>query len=74
VIAIEPPPPQAQGVDGEQRKRRPSANWSCTKCLGVMDRFTRECLALEVDTSLTDRRVVAVLNLRLGIKPEAVEA
>ena len=38
------------------------------RCLGVMDRFTRECLAIEVDTSLTGRRVVAVLNLLVAMR------
>jgi len=33
-----------------------------------MDRFTRECLAIEVDTSLTGRRVVAVLNLLVATR------
>ncbi len=32
------------------------------RCLNVVDDCTRECLAIEVDTSLTGRRVVAVLE------------
>jgi len=32
------------------------------RCLTIVDDCTRECLAIEVDTSLTGRRVVAVLE------------
>jgi putative transposase len=32
------------------------------RCLVIVDDCTRECLAIEVDTSLTGRRVVGVLN------------
>jgi len=32
------------------------------RCLAIVDDCTRECLALEVDTSLTGQRVVAVLT------------
>jgi putative transposase len=32
------------------------------RCLTIVDDCTRECLAIEVDTSLTGRRVVAVLD------------
>lgn len=32
------------------------------RCLNVVDDFTRECLAIEVDTSLPGRRVVSVLE------------
>ncbi|MFZ8987538.1 MAG: DDE-type integrase/transposase/recombinase, partial [Steroidobacteraceae bacterium] len=32
------------------------------RCLVIVDDCTRECLAIEVDTSLTGRRVVAVLE------------
>jgi putative transposase len=32
------------------------------RCLNIVDDCTRECLAIEVDTSLTGRRVVAVLE------------
>lgn len=32
------------------------------RCLNVVDDFTKECLAIEVDTSLPGRRVVAVLE------------
>jgi putative transposase len=32
------------------------------RCLNIVDDCTRECLAIEVDTSLTGRRVVAVLQ------------
>lgn len=32
------------------------------RCLNIVDDFTRECLAIEVDTSLTGRRVVNVLE------------
>lgn len=33
------------------------------RTLNVIDRFTRECLVIEVDTSITGQRVVAVLAL-----------
>lgn len=32
------------------------------RCLAIVDDYSRECLALEVDTSITGRRVVAVLE------------
>ena len=32
------------------------------RCLNVVDDFTRECLAIEVDTSWPGRRVVSVLE------------
>ncbi len=32
------------------------------RCLNIVDDCTRECLAIEVDTSLTGKRVVAVLD------------
>lgn len=32
------------------------------RCLTIVDDFSRECLAIEVDTSITGRRVVAVLE------------
>ncbi len=32
------------------------------RCLNIVDDFTKECLAIEVDTSLPGRRVVAVLE------------
>ncbi len=35
------------------------------RCLTIVDDFSRECLALEVDTSINGRRVAAVLD-RLG--------
>jgi putative transposase len=39
------------------------ANGRTFRTLNIVDRFTRECLAIEVDTSLTGSRVVAVLAL-----------
>ena len=32
------------------------------RCLNIVDDFTRECLAIEVDSSLTGRRVVDVMR------------
>jgi putative transposase len=32
------------------------------RCLNIVDDFTRECLAIEVDSSLTGRRVVDVMK------------
>ncbi|MGB9332439.1 MAG: IS3 family transposase [Steroidobacteraceae bacterium] len=32
------------------------------RCLAIVDDFSRECLVLEVDTSITGKRVVAVLE------------
>ncbi|RFP08158.1 hypothetical protein D0T23_30485 [Duganella sp. BJB475] len=32
-------------------------------CLNIVDDFTKECLVIEVDTSLPGQRVVAVLEL-----------
>ena len=32
------------------------------RCLNIVDDFTKECLAIEVDTSLPGRRVVNVLE------------
>jgi putative transposase len=32
------------------------------RCLAIVDDFSRECLVLEVDTSITGRRVVCVLE------------
>jgi putative transposase len=32
------------------------------RCLNIVDDFTKECLAIEVDTSLPGRRVVGVLE------------
>ena len=42
-----------------------TANGNRLKILTLMDEATRECLALEVDTSLTGKRVCGVLN-RVG--------
>jgi putative transposase len=53
---------------------RPNERWSMDfvhdyladrrklRTFNVVDAFTRECLAIEVDTSLPARRVVAVLD------------
>jgi putative transposase len=38
------------------------------RTLNIVDRFTRECLAIEVDTSLTGRRVAAVLGLLVAMR------
>ncbi|MGA3035748.1 MAG: DDE-type integrase/transposase/recombinase [Terracidiphilus sp.] len=38
------------------------ANGRAVRVLGVMDTFTRECLALEVDTSFASPRVTRVLD------------
>jgi putative transposase len=38
------------------------------RTLNIVDRFTRECLAIEVDTSLTGHRVVAVLALLVAMR------
>jgi putative transposase len=38
------------------------------RTLNVVDRFTRECLVIEVDTSITGHRVVAVLALLVAMK------
>ena len=38
------------------------ANGRAVRVLGVVDTFTRECLALEVDTSFASRRVTRVLD------------
>ena len=32
------------------------------RCLNIVDDFTKECLAIEVDTSLPGKRVVSVLE------------
>jgi len=56
------------------RPDRPNRRWSldfmsdtlldgrCFRTLNVVDDFTRECLAIEVDTSIPGRRVVRVLE------------
>jgi putative transposase len=44
------------------------ANGRTFRTLNIVDRFTRECLAIEVDTSLTGSRVVAVLALVAAIR------
>jgi len=53
---------------------RPNQSWSMDfvldglvdgrrlRCLNIVDDFTKECLAIEVDTSLPGRRVVSVLE------------
>lgn len=53
---------------------RPNESWSMDfvsdglvdgrrlRCLNIVDDFTKECLAIEVDTSLPGRRVVSVLQ------------
>jgi len=41
------------------------------RTLNVVDRFTRECLVIEVDTSITGRRVVAVLALLVAMRGPA---
>jgi putative transposase len=38
------------------------ADRRAVRVLNVVDAFTRECLTIEVDTSLSARRVVAVLD------------
>jgi putative transposase len=44
------------------------------RTLNVVERFTRECLVIEVDTSITGRRVVAVLALLVAMrgKPQSI--
>jgi len=44
------------------------------RTLNVIDRLTRECLVIEVDTSLTGQRVVAVLALLVAMrgKPQSI--
>jgi len=44
------------------------------RTLNLIDRFTRECLAIEVDTSLPAARVVRVLERVIGVagKPESI--
>jgi putative transposase len=44
------------------------------RTLNVVDRFTRECLAIEIDTSITGTRVVAVLALLVAMrgKPQSI--
>ena len=44
------------------------------RTLNVVDRVTRECLVIEVDTSITGKRVVAVLALLVAMrgKPESI--
>jgi putative transposase len=44
------------------------------RTLNVVDRFTRECLLIEIDTSITGQRVVAVLALLVAMvgKPESI--
>lgn len=44
------------------------------RTLNVIDRFTRECLVIEVDTSITAQRVVAVLALLIAMhgKPQSI--
>ena len=44
------------------------------RCLNVVDDCTRECLAIEVDTSLTGRRVAAVLERLADVRglPESI--
>jgi putative transposase len=44
------------------------------RTLNVVDRFTRECLAIDVDSSITGTRVVAVLALLVAMngKPESI--
>jgi putative transposase len=44
------------------------ANGRTFRTLNIVDRFTRECLAIEVDTSLTGSRVVAVLGLAVAMR------
>lgn len=43
-------------------------------CLAIVDDFSRECLAAEVDTSITGRRVVAVLERLRDLRdlPESI--
>jgi len=38
------------------------------RTLNIVDRFTRECLVIEVDTSITGKRVVAVLALLIAMR------
>jgi putative transposase len=44
------------------------------RCLAIVDDFSRECLAAEVDTSITGRRVVAVLERLRDLRglPESI--
>jgi putative transposase len=44
------------------------------RTLNVIDRFTGECLVIEVDTSMTGQRVVAVLALMVAMrgKPQSI--
>jgi putative transposase len=38
------------------------ANGQALKCLGIVDEYTRECLALEPDTRIDARRVIEILE------------
>ncbi len=44
------------------------ANGRAVRVLGVVDTFTRECLALEVDTSFASRRVTRVLDEIIAVR------
>jgi putative transposase len=50
------------------------ANGKTFRTLNIVDRFTRECLAIEVDTSLVGARVVAALSLLVAThgKPQNI--
>jgi putative transposase len=76
-IEREAQPEKATGVRACSPRVRPTApnqEWSldfvhdrlasgrAVRVLGVVDTFTRECLALEVDTSFASRRVTRVLD------------
>jgi transposase InsO family protein len=45
-----------------------AANGQTTRVLTVVDDYTRECLATEVDTSLPGLRVVRTLNRELRVE------
>ena len=41
--------------------------WSQIKCLTVVDEFTRECLAIDVSTSIRSRRVIDLLSQLVSV-------
>ena len=46
------------------------ANGQQFKCLTVVDEYTRECLAIDVASSIRSERVIAVLARSTGVRPQ----
>lgn len=53
---------QRKRITGIERQEKVAADGRRLRALNIIDDFTKECLAIEIDTSLSERRVKAILE------------